>query len=348
MKGCIITHRGIEDIAALDVKELLNVKSEIHPSLIVFPIKKIKDVEKLSFYARSAKRVLVFLGKTKVSSLEKTAKAIEKIIVTQKKILKKSFCVSCERIGEHGFKSVDIEGELHKSLAKKVLRVEYKHPHVQFYIYIYHDDCYVSLDTVRKDLSRRDYKLFNYGSSLKGTIAYALLRVAGFSKNKTLLDPFCNTGTIPIEAALYQRESPVYAKPKKNIPKAKQVQNIYAFDASQKYLVAAKKNAIIAGVDFSLVKLDAEWLDTKFEAVDYIITKPIAASHNVSEKKVEKIYNDFFHGAFFIVKESIAIITTKEAMVKKIAKKYKWKCVHQRTIDAGALPYTVMVWKHAM
>lgn len=61
----------------------------------------------------------------------------------------------------------------------------------------------IVIDTSGEALSRRGYRRFTHEAPLKETIAASMLFLAGWSRARPLVDPFCGSGTIPIEAALY-------------------------------------------------------------------------------------------------------------------------------------------------
>lgn len=61
----------------------------------------------------------------------------------------------------------------------------------------------VVIDTSGEALSRRGYRRMTHAAPLKETIAASMLFLAGWSRSRPLVDPFCGSGTIGIEAALY-------------------------------------------------------------------------------------------------------------------------------------------------
>lgn len=67
------------------------------------------------------------------------------------------------------------------------------------------DHCTLSVDSSGALLHRRGYRLALAGAPLRETLAAAILRAAGWSGGTPLVDPFCGSGTIPIEAALMAR-----------------------------------------------------------------------------------------------------------------------------------------------
>jgi putative N6-adenine-specific DNA methylase len=67
------------------------------------------------------------------------------------------------------------------------------------------DQCTVSADTSGDLLHRRGYRQATAKAPLRETIAAALLAASGWDGAAPLIDPFCGSGTIPIEAALTSR-----------------------------------------------------------------------------------------------------------------------------------------------
>jgi putative N6-adenine-specific DNA methylase len=66
----------------------------------------------------------------------------------------------------------------------------------------FHDSCMISVDTSGELLHRRGYRLETAKAPLRETLAAGLLMASGWDAHSPLLDPFCGSGTIAIEAAL--------------------------------------------------------------------------------------------------------------------------------------------------
>ncbi|MEW5868859.1 MAG: class I SAM-dependent RNA methyltransferase [Chloroflexota bacterium] len=64
-----------------------------------------------------------------------------------------------------------------------------------------HDDCTISIDSSGVLLHRRGYRLATAKAPLRETLAAGMILAAGWDGSAPLLDPFCGSGTIPIEAA---------------------------------------------------------------------------------------------------------------------------------------------------
>jgi putative N6-adenine-specific DNA methylase len=69
-------------------------------------------------------------------------------------------------------------------------------------IRLYKDQVTVSMDSSGELLHRRGYRQAVAKAPLRETLAAAMLMASGWDKQSPLLDPFCGSGTIPIEAAL--------------------------------------------------------------------------------------------------------------------------------------------------
>lgn len=70
---------------------------------------------------------------------------------------------------------------------------------------IHRDRAVLTLDTTGRGLHRRGYRRMNVAVPLRETFAAALVQLSVWKPNRPLIDPFCASGTIPIEAALIGR-----------------------------------------------------------------------------------------------------------------------------------------------
>ena len=70
------------------------------------------------------------------------------------------------------------------------------------------DQCTISIDSSGELLHRRGYRLALTKAPLRETLAAAMLLASGWDRISPLLDPFCGSGTIPIEGALMARQIP--------------------------------------------------------------------------------------------------------------------------------------------
>lgn len=135
------------------------------------------------------------------------------------------------------------------------------------------DRCTVSVDSSGDPLHRRGYRLATAKAPLRPTLAAALLAAAGWRPGEPLIDPFCGSGTIAIEAALQANGAPAGALRDFSCArwpvlaaaypalraaafnlsqKPSQCGPIVASDRDQGAVAAAQANAARAGVDAAI------------------------------------------------------------------------------------------------
>lgn len=112
-----------------------------------------------------------------------------------------SFRVTTRRSGEHPFSSIDVQRRAGAALFERYRRaVDLTGFDREVRVDVRGQRCLVSVQLTRDPLSHRQYRLYNPGAAVKANVACALLRLAGVERGR-LLDPFCGSATIPIEAA---------------------------------------------------------------------------------------------------------------------------------------------------
>jgi len=377
MKGLAIISKGIEDIAALEIKELINSKAEIKDSCVIFNIKKLEDLCLLCYKAQSVDKILFLLDHFNLKDIDERISQIKFDEWLDKKT---TFRVTCKKIKNETLSSEEIAGNIGALIIENIKKnkkykqkVELDNPDITFLIYINNQTAYFGIDFSGRDLHKREYKLFAHPASLRSTIAYSLIRIADLKNKEILLDPFCHSGEIPIEAALLTTNFPLnfYSKEKfaflkfkpfkkfnfnkffkdidKKIIKTKKPL-INCFDQKITNLNAAKKNAKIAGINKALnfSRMDIEWLDTKLdkESINKIVTHPPDLSRTTNPKDIEKLYDQFFYQAKFILKKKgkIVLISKSTDLLKKTAEKYKFKAEKEMEVWSGKQEFKVIVF----
>ncbi|REJ66936.1 MAG: bifunctional 23S rRNA (guanine(2069)-N(7))-methyltransferase RlmK/23S rRNA (guanine(2445)-N(2))-methyltransferase RlmL [Planctomycetota bacterium] len=78
-------------------------------------------------------------------------------------------------------------------------------PRYKIEVAILKDEVSLSLDTTGPSLHKRGYRQLSARAPLKETLAAAMIQLSYWKAGRPLIDPFCGSGTIPIEAALIGR-----------------------------------------------------------------------------------------------------------------------------------------------
>lgn len=174
------------------------------------------------------------------------------------------------------FSSSDIQRIMKKAIVEK-LKSEYS---VEWFsedgaeypirVFIHKDEVIVALDTSGESLHRRGYRHLTSKAPITETLAAALIMLTPWKKDRILVDPFCGSGTFPIEAAMmaaniapgmnreFKAENWTNIIPKKCWYEAVNEANdlveddievdIQGYDADGEIIKAARKNAAEAGV----------------------------------------------------------------------------------------------------
>lgn len=377
MEGLVITSRGIEGIAALEVKELISADCRIGECCVVFDFKELSSLCLLCYKCQSADRILYLIGTFEfINFFSELEKSINKADFSRTAFNRhffenKKFKVECIRIGVHGFNSADAEAKAGEFILKKLkntgCKVSIKEHEIVFLVYIVGTKCYFGIDFSGFELNKRSYKIFLHPNSLRGTVAYALVRESGFKKNDVMLDPFSADGVIPIETAFYAAGFPhnYYKKDRfaflklnlgvdfdkffrdadKKIKKSKL--KIYSCDHLFKYVDYSRKNAKIAGVDKQIIfsRVELEWLDVKFKekSIDRIITNP-PSSKNAN---LDKIYSEFFYQCDYILKKdgTVSVISRMPDFAKKHAFQHNFSVLKEKDVWSGEQLLRILVFK---
>lgn len=69
-------------------------------------------------------------------------------------------------------------------------------------VFIHKDEVSITLDTTGESLHKRGYRRLTAKAPVSETLAAALIMLTPWNKDRILVDPFCGSGTFPIEAAM--------------------------------------------------------------------------------------------------------------------------------------------------
>lgn len=92
--------------------------------------------------------------------------------------------------------------EVLQSHYRRTVLSEEGRTHFPVRIFLVKDVCEVMADTSGSGLHRRGYRTLNAAAPLRETLAAALVQLSYWNKDRILVDPFCGSGTIAIEAAM--------------------------------------------------------------------------------------------------------------------------------------------------
>lgn len=325
---------GYEDLKVCDGKIEINCKLE--------------DIAILNLKLRTAERILLLVDSFKAETFEELFDKVFEIrwwdylgeednfIIQGRSRKSKLFSISdCQRITE-------------KAIIEK-LKMKYKiswfeksGPRVKIEVSLLNDLAEITIDTSGDGLHKRGYREVNYKAPLSETIAASLVKLTFWNKDRILADPFCGSGTIPIEAAMIEKniapglmrkfdfenfkffDPEIFKEEKKKAYseiKYDEKLEILASDVSYKATQIAKSNAEILGLDedISFFQKDIRELDLP-DNYGVIITNP-PYGERIGKEDVDELNKELGDLAKSLKTWSFYVITANENFEKNFGKK---------------------------
>ena len=211
----VVTSPGLEPFTAQELEQLGLLKPEqepagVHSGGVTFA-GDVHAVYRANLWLRSASRVLVRLGEFAAigfNELRKRAGALEwerflkpDMPVGLRVTCHKSRLYHSDAVAQRVAAAIgDRLGSLPQ--VHKTSDEDEGQPPQLVIVRLAHDICTISIDSSGELLHRRGYRLATAKAPLRENLAAGLLLAAGWDPAAPLLDPFCGSGTIAIEAAL--------------------------------------------------------------------------------------------------------------------------------------------------
>lgn len=206
------------------------------------------------------------------------------------------------------------------------------------------DRVVLSIDTTGPSLHKRGYRDKTVEAPIKETLAFAMIELSYWRKNRILLDPFCGSGTIAIEAAMISKNiapglyrsfacekwpqipRKVWTEKRREMHEKIQTVSgepiIYASDIDPEAVNIAKYSAKKAGVEDMIVFEEKEFKDVVLPG-DYgvMITNPPYGGRIGEEKEVEELYRQMGNKMRDDKTWSVYVITSNEEFEKLYGRK---------------------------
>ena len=201
---------GIESITKREI-EKLGYKNLVVENGKIELKGDVQDIAVLNTWLRTADRVLIKMAEFKALSFEELFDQTEainwaslipldgKMHVVGKSVKSQLYSVpDCQRI---------VKKAIIKSMSKsyRVDIFEEDGPVYKIEVAILKDIVTLSIDTSGAGLHKRGYRAGAGEAPLKETLAAALVMMSRWKFSQPMIDPFCGSGTILIEAALFAR-----------------------------------------------------------------------------------------------------------------------------------------------
>ena len=201
-------HFGLEAVLKREIYDLGYEITKVEDGRVTFE----GDAEavcRANIFLRTAERVLIQVGRFQATTFEELFQGIRNLPWEEYLPENGKFWVKkASSINSKLFSPSDIQ-----SIAKKAMveRMKQKY-HKEWFaedgteypvrIFILKDEVTVALDTSGDSLHKRGYRTMTSKAPLAETLASSLIMLTPWKKDRIFVDPFCGSGTFPIEAAM--------------------------------------------------------------------------------------------------------------------------------------------------
>ena len=201
-------HFGLEAVLKKEILDLGYEISLVEDGRVTF-LGGEDAICRANLFLRTAERVLLKAGSFRAETFEELfqgTKAIpwEEFIPEDGKF----WVAKASSIKSRLFSPSDIQSIMKKAMVER-LKSRYK---VSWFpenglsfplrVFLYKDMVTVGIDTSGDSLHKRGYRTLSSKAPITETLAAALLLLTPWNKDRILVDPFCGSGTFPIEAAM--------------------------------------------------------------------------------------------------------------------------------------------------
>lgn len=300
---------------------------------------------------RTAERILIKIGSFHAETFDElfeNTKALpwEEYIPTDGKF----WVAKAASVKSKLFSPSDIQSIMKKAMVerlKKVYNISWFSEEGESFpirVFLMKDTVTVGLDTTGESLHKRGYRKLTAKAPIAENLAASLIMLTPWNKDRILVDPFCGSGTFPIEAAMMaaniapgmkrgftaQRWKHIIAKDvwddcyeeaRSMVDMSVELQ-IQGYDIDEEMIKIAKQNARLAGVD-KLIHFEKRGVEELKHSGKYgfIITNPPYGERLEEKVNIPPLYRTI--GARFKELDtwSLYMITSYEQAEKDIGRK---------------------------
>ena len=201
-------HFGLEAVLKREILNLGYEISKVEDGKVTFSADA-AGICRANIFLRTTERILLKVGQFSATTFEELfqgTKALpwENFIPQDGKFWVKK----ANSVGSKLFSPSDIQAVMKKAMVER-LKAAYgadvlpeSGTGYPVRVSLYKDMVTVALDTTGDSLHKRGYRKMTSRAPIEETLAAALIMLTPWNKDRILVDPFCGSGTFPIEAAM--------------------------------------------------------------------------------------------------------------------------------------------------
>jgi putative N6-adenine-specific DNA methylase len=199
---------GIEALVAEEVRSLGYENCVVENGKVIFEADE-KAICRSNLWLRTADRVKLKIGEFKATTFDELFERTKKLNWAQFIPVDAEFPVIGKSVKSKLFSVSDCQSIVKRAVVeslkltyKQTTWFEEKGPLYRIEVALLKDIVTLTIDTSGVGLHKRGYRADQGEAPLKETLAATLVKLTNWTADKPFIDPFCGSGTIPIEAAL--------------------------------------------------------------------------------------------------------------------------------------------------
>jgi len=310
---------GLESIVAHELRQLGYEDLKIENGKVTFQAD-LYAIPRCNLWLRTADRLLLKMGEFTATSFDELFEKTKSLPWTDWIPENAKFPVEGKSIKSKLFSVSDCQAIVKKAVVEK-MKQKYKinwfketGPLYRIEVALLSDTAVLTIDTSGAGLHKRGYRKLSGEAPLKETLAAALVNISRWKPDRALIDPFCGTGTIAIEAALIgknmapglnrsfasedwpQLKTDIWLKARDEARDSilhKQTLGIRGIDIDASAIKLALYHARQAGLknDISFQQEDARSINSRYK-YGYLITNPPYGERMSEKNEVEALYRE--------------------------------------------------------
>lgn len=201
-------HFGMEAVLKREILDLGYEIAQVEDGRVTF-LGDAEAVCRANIFLRTTERILIKAGSFRAASFEELFQGTKAIAWENYIPLDGRFWVKkAGSVKSKLFSPTDIQSVMKKAMVER-MKMAYGRDVIPetgnsypLRVFLYKDQVTVGLDTTGESLHKRGYRRLTSKAPIEETLAAALIMLTPWKKDRILVDPFCGSGTFPIEAAM--------------------------------------------------------------------------------------------------------------------------------------------------
>lgn len=343
-------HFGLEAVLKKEIIDLGYDVVQVEDGRVTF----IGDEEAVcsaNVFLRTAERILLKVGEFTATTYDELFEATKAIDWEEYIPMDGKFWVAkAASVKSQLFSPSDIQSIMKKAMVERLKTVyhcgwfEETGASYPLRVFLHKDVVTVGIDTTGQSLHKRGYRKLTAKAPIAENLAASLIMLTPWRGDRILVDPFCGSGTFPIEAAmmaihmapgmyrsfLAEQWNNLIAKKEWNAAKEEARDlidwdvktDIQGYDIDEKMIATARENAKLAGVEeyIHFQKRDVSALSHP-KKYGFIITNPPYGERLEEKQTVGELYRTLGERYRQLDSWSLYMITSYERAQEEFGKK---------------------------